>query len=347
MSNRNLTSAGESWETLEGFKRNRLTSALHNISLKQALTWMGRNSALAALIIAFLLGSVFLPTFLTRLNLSAILYQYAIIGFLALGQLLVILTAGIDLSQGAQVALTSIVTAYLMNAYGIPAAVIGGLAAGTAIGVTNGLLVSRTKMPPFVVTLGMMGVARGLAQVISDAKPIGIPMGPFVDFGRSNLGGMPVSALLWLGAGLLLTYFLKHRRLGRYIYAVGGGEESARLSGVDIRNVKLFVYAMCGLLTAVGGIIWTARLSSGSPIGGVGYEMESIAAVIIGGGSLFGGLGTVLGTMVGVLLLGVINSILNLFGISPYWQGTIKGVLILLAVALSQLGRFKRSNKKQ
>jgi ribose/xylose/arabinose/galactoside ABC-type transport system permease subunit len=342
MSNRNLTGL-----TLESRKRERLAGAIQNVSLRQAIGWMGRNSALTALIIAFLLGSFLLPTFLTRLNLSAILYQYAIIGFLALGQLLVILTAGIDLSQGAQVALTSIVTAYLMRSYGIPVAVVGGLVAGTAIGMVNGLLISRTKMPPFVVTLGMMGVARGLAQVISDAKPIGVSISSFVDFGRSNLGGVPVSALMWLVAGLLLAYFLKNRRMGRHIYAVGGGEENSRLSGVDVQGVKLFVYAMCGFLTAVGGIIWTARLSSGSPIGGVGYEMESIAAVIIGGGSLFGGIGTVMGTMVGVLLLGVINSILNLFGISPYWQGTIKGALILLAVALSQLTRFKRRSSKQ
>jgi ribose/xylose/arabinose/galactoside ABC-type transport system permease subunit len=345
MSNRNLTSLGDAWESLGNSNKNRRAELLQSLAPRKVVAWMGRNSALVALIIAFLLGSILLPTFLTRLNLSAILYQYAIIGFLALGQLLVILTAGIDLSQGAQVALTSIVTAYLMRSYGVPAAVLGGLAAGTAIGLANGLLVSRTKMPPFVVTLGMMGIARGLAQLLSDSRPIGISMAAFVDFGRSNLGGVPVSALLWVAAGLLLTYFLKNRRLGRHIYAVGGGEESARLSGVDIPRVKLFVYAMSGFLTAVGGIIWTARLSSGSPIGGVGYEMESIAAVIIGGGSLFGGLGSVFGTMVGVLLLGVINSILNLFGISPYWQGTIKGVLILLAVALSQIGRFKRSKK--
>jgi inositol transport system permease protein len=319
------------------------SAALPERSAPRLLNWVGKNSALLALVVVFASGALFIPTFLTRLNLSAILYQYAIIGFLALGQLLVILTAGIDLSQGSLVALTSIVTASVMARYGVLPAVLGGLAASTLLGVGNGLLVARTRIPPFVVTLGMMGVARGLAQLISDARPISIGVESFIDFGRSNLCGFPVSALLWLGAGLLLSIFLNQRRLGRHIYAVGGSEESARLSGVDVGRVKLLVYALSGLLTAVGGVIWTARLSSGSPIGGMNYEMESIAAVIVGGGSLFGGVGSVSGTLVGVLLFGMINSILNLVGISPYWQGTIKGALILLAVALSQVRRMSKN----
>jgi ribose/xylose/arabinose/galactoside ABC-type transport system permease subunit len=308
-------------------------------SLNQIGSWAGKNSALVALIITVLIGALFVPNFLTALNLKAILFQYSIIGLLALGQLLVILTAGIDLSQGSVVALTSIITATLMLKFGIIPAVIGGLLTGCLTGVTNGLLVSRTKIPPFVVTLGMLGIARGLALFISDSKPIAIENQSFIDFGRSMVFGIPVSALIWLAASILLWYFLKHRRTGRYIYALGGNEESSRLSGVNVDNVKLLVYGLCGFLTAMAGVIWTARLSSGSPIGGVNYEMESIAAVIVGGGSLFGGIGSVTGTMVGVLLFGTINSILNLMGISPYWQGTIKGVLILLAVALSQVRR--------
>ena len=312
---------------------------LSGVASGKLLSWVEHNSALVALVITFVGGAVFIPTFLTRLNLSAILYQYAIIGFLALGQFLVILTAGIDLSQGSMLALTSIVTASLMQKFGVPAAIAGGLTISTFLGMVNGLLVSRTKIPAFVVTLGMLGVARGLALLVSDSKPISIGVEAFNDFGRSNLWGVPVSALLWLLIGILLTYFLTQRRLGRHIYAVGGSEESARLSGIDVRKVKLVVYALSGLLTAIGGVIWTARLGSGSPIGGNNYEMESIAAVIVGGGSLFGGTGSIYGTLVGTLMFGVINSILNLIGISPYWQGTIKGVLILLAVALSQVRR--------
>jgi ribose transport system permease protein len=301
--------------------------------------WAGRNTAMLALLIVFLLGALFVENFLSGLNLSAILYQYAIIGFLALGQLLVILTAGIDLSQGSLIALTSVVTAYMMRSFGIPVAVLSGLLASTLLGLLNGFIVSRTRIPAFVVTLGTLGIARGLALLIADSKPIAIEIQSFVDFGRANLFGVPASAILWILLAVGLAFFLKNRRLGRYIFAVGGSEESSRLSGVDVKNIKLMVYCLSGLFTAIGAIIWTARLSSGSPIGGNNYEMESIAAVMVGGGSLFGGVGSVSGTVVGVLLFGIINSILNLVGISPYWQGTIKGVLILAAVALSQIRR--------
>lgn len=305
----------------------------------RALNWVSKNSALVALLALITIGTLLVPNFATRQNMSAILYQYAIIGFLALGQLLVILTSGIDLSQGSVVAFTSIIVAVMMRQFGILPSVVGGLASATLLGVTNGLLVSRTKIPPFVVTLGMLGIARGLALLLSNAKPIAVEFDSFIDFGRSNLFGVPVSAILLVLTSLGLAYFLAHRRTGRHIYAIGGGEESARLSGINIQRVKLLVYALSGLLTAIGGVIWTARLSSGSPIGANNYEMESIAAVIVGGGSLFGGIGTVAGTLIGVVLFGVINSILNLLGISPYWQGTIKGVLILLAVALGQIRR--------
>jgi ribose/xylose/arabinose/galactoside ABC-type transport system permease subunit len=315
-----------------------------SITTDRTLEWMGQNSALMALIILFAVGMAFIPNFFTKQNLSAILYQYAIIGFLALGQLLVILTAGIDLSQGSLVAFTSIVVAMLMQSYGIPIAIIGGIIGTTLLGVCSGLIVSRSKIPAFVVTLGMTGIARGLAMLLSNSKPISIEIESFVDFGRSNLLGFPVSGILLIIASLVIAYFLKNRRTGRYIYAVGGSEESSRLTGINVRNIKLMVFGLSGLLTAIGGIIWTARLSSGSPIGANNYELESIAAVIVGGGNLFGGIGTVSGTIVGIVLFGVINSILNLLGISPYWQGTIKGVLILLAVALSQIRRPSRSN---
>lgn len=316
------------------------------ISRDKIASWTGRNTALLALILVFVGGAVFYPTFLTRLNLSAILYQYAIIGFLALGQLVVILTAGIDLSQGSLVALSSITITFTMLRFGVPVAIAAGVVVGVLIGIVNGLLVARTKIPPFVVTLAMMGIARGMALLISDSKPIAVDVDAFTNFGRANLWGVPVSALLWFGSAGLLGYILKNRRLGRHIYAVGGSEESARLSGVDVHLVKIVVYSLSGLLTAVGGVIWTARLGSGSPIGGNGYEMESIAAVIVGGGSLFGGIGSVSGTVVGVLLFGVINSLLNLAGISPYWQGTIKGALILAAVALSQVRRINSRSAK-
>ena len=305
--------------------------------------WIANNSALVAMIILFFIGSIYVKNFFTMQNFSGIFYQYAIIGFLALGQLLVILTAGIDLSQGSLVAFTSIVVALLMQKFGIGIAVTGGLLAATSLGVVNGLVVSRTRIPPFVVTLGMLGIARGLGLVLSNAKPISIEIESFNNFGRSAILGIPVSAILLVVISILLAFFLKYRKSGRYIFAIGSSEESSRLSGIDVKKIKLLVYAASAFLTGIGAVMWTARLNSGSLIGANGYEMESIAAVIVGGGNLFGGVGTVGGTLIGILLFGMINSVLNLVGISPYWQGTIKGVLILLAVALSQIQRLRRN----
>jgi ribose/xylose/arabinose/galactoside ABC-type transport system permease subunit len=241
-----------------------------------------------------------------------------------------------------------VVTAALITNAGLPlpVAVLGGILAATVLGLCNGLLVARTPIPAFIVTLGMLGIARGLALLVSNNQPISIADPFFFTLGRARLLGIPISFLLWLLIAVALHYFLTQRRMGRAIYAVGGSAESARLSGINVSGVKVFVYTMSGMLTGVAGVLWASRLSSGSPIGGVNYELESIAAVVVGGGSLFGGIGTVGGTVAGVLIFGVINSMLNLAGISPYWQGTIKGVLILLAVALGQVRRMAQSRAR-
>ncbi len=267
----------------------------------------------------------------------AIMFQYSIIAFLALGQMLVVLTGGIDLSQGSLVALTSIIAAVAMSHFGLVPALLLAVIGCTLLGITSGTLVAYTKMPPFIITLGMLGIGRGLAKFIANAKPVPIQDPFFRSLGRKVIFGIPLSVILLLIVCVVLVWFLRNRRLGRYIYAVGSNEESARLSGINTKKVKLFAYSMSALLTSIGGLVWAARLGSGSPIGGANYEMESIAAVIVGGGSLSGGKGSVTGTIAGVLLFGVINSILNLSGISPFWQGAIKGVFILLAVAASQI----------
>jgi len=294
-------------------------------------------SAWIVLLVLVAYGAFGVRNFLSQMNLSAILYQYSIIGLLALGQFLVILTAGIDLSQGSVVALTSITAALVMTRYNVWLGIACGLLLATSMGAISGLLVSRTSMPPFLVTLGMMGVARGLAMQIANARPVPVYNDSFIAFGSSSLLGIPVSTYIWVGVALLCLFFLTRRPLGRYVYAVGSSEENCRLSGIKVPSVKLTVYVLSALLTAVGGVIWTSRLGSGSPVGGVNYELESIAAVVVGGGSLFGGKGRIDGVMAGVLIFGLINSILNLSGISPFWQGMIKGLIVLLAVALSQL----------
>ncbi len=301
--------------------------------------WLNNNTALIALVVMVIIGAISSPYFVSERNMSAILFQYSVIGFLALGQLLVILTGGIDLSQGSQVALTSIITAVLMSTYGPMVAVLGAVVVIMLLGLINGILIAHAGLPPFVVTLGMLGIARGLAMLIANARPVPITVDAFSQFGRSQVYGVPTSALLWLACALILFFFLSRFRLGRYIYAVGSNEESARLSGINVKSVKIFAYILCSLLTALGGVLWAARLGSGSPIGGSFYELESIAAVLVGGGSFFGGIGTVLGTVAGVLIFGTINSILNLLGVSPFLQGAMKGVIILLAVVLSQVRR--------
>lgn len=298
---------------------------------------LGPYSAWIVLLLLLAYGCIGVPNFLSTENLSAILYQYSIIGLLALGQFLVVLTAGIDLSQGSLVALTSITTALILSRYGIVAGIAGGVTLVTAVGVGSGLLVSRTSMPPFLVTLGMMGLARGLALQIANARPVPIYNDAFIAFGSSSFLWIPLSTYIWLGASLLVYLFLRRRPWGRYVYAVGSSEENSRLSGIKVPSIRLGVYVASAVLTSIGGLIWTARLGSGSPVGGVNYELESIAAVVVGGASLFGGKGRVDGVIAGVLIFGLINSVLNLSGISPFWQGMIKGLIVLLAVALSQM----------
>ena len=317
----------------------------NNLSIRQVLRWVSQHSALMILILLFTYGALGLPNFLTELNLSAIFYQYSVIGLLALGQLLVILTGGIDLSQGAVVALTSITTATVMRSHGLLPGILGGIALATCMGVCSGLLVARTNMPPFLVTLGMLGVSRGLAMQIANAKPVPINITSFNAFGQSSIFGIPTSTFIWAAACISIYYFLSRRRLGRYIYAVGSHAENSRLSGINIGVVKLMVYTLSAFFTSIGGVIWTSRLGSGSPVGGVNYELESIAAVVVGGGSLFGGEGSIFGMVTGVLIFGVINSVLNLLWISPFWQGMIKGMLVLLVVALSQLRRAGRNER--
>ncbi|MDW7670509.1 MAG: ABC transporter permease [Bacillota bacterium] len=311
--------------------------------MKDAGTWISNRSGPIALAVLLFYGFFFVGNFSTETNLTAILLQYSIIGCLALGQLIVILTGGIDLSQGSQIALATVVCAVVMSRFGVIPGIIMALLIPTMVGFSTGLLVSRLKMPAFIVTLGMLGVSRGLAMRIANARPVSINIDGFKQFGYATLLRIPVAAIIFGIAAILVLYLLKKRKLGRYLYAVGSSEESTRLSGVNIMKVKLFAYTASGFLTAVGGVLLAARLGSGSPIGGSGYELESIAAVVVGGGSLFGGIGGVGGTVSGVFLFGVINSILNLTGIPPFWQGTMKGLIILAAVALSQMRKKSRN----
>ncbi|MEB0165213.1 ribose ABC transporter permease, partial [Glaciimonas sp. CA11.2] len=270
-------------------------------------------------------------------NLVNIARQVSINAIIAVGMTCVILSGGIDLSVGAVMALTGTITAGLMVA-GIPAvfAILIGLVAGILFGMANGFFVAYAKMPPIIVTLATMGIARGLALIYTGGYPIGGLPDWFEFFGRGSVAGIQTPILIMLMVFVIAYIVLDHTPIGRYIYAIGGNEEATRLSGVRVPRYKLMVYAISGFTAAIAGLVLTSRLMSGQPNAGVSFELDAIAAVVMGGTAINGGRGSILGTLVGALMLGVLNNGLNMMGVSPYLQNIIKGVIILLAIYISR-----------
>jgi putative xylitol transport system permease protein len=281
--------------------------------------------------------SIINENFLTWGNWVNILRQTSINGILAIGMTYVILTKGIDLSVGSILALSGLVTGSLVTGSAPHAAIVGivaGLAVGLLLGAVNGLLVARLSVAPFVVTLGMLSVARGLTFIYNDGMPIANLSREFRFIGQGMVGGIPVPVII-LGITFCIFWFvLKYTTFGRYVYAVGGNERSAKTSGIATRRVIFTVYAISGLLSALAGQILAARTTSALPQAGVAYELDAIAAVVIGGTSLTGGVGTLSGTLIGALIIGVINNGLDLMGVSSYYQQVIKGMIIVAAVLL-------------
>jgi len=298
---------------------------------------------IALMILSFAL-SIYDPNFRKLENLSNIGYQTAVIVTLAAGQTLVIIAGGIDLSVGSVLALVGVVTALVLASNKpIPLAITTGLLVGVGCGFVNGFFVTKGRIPPFISTLGMMGVARGLALVLSKAQNVFIPQEgkfePFLELGTGRWLGIPTPFLIAAVVAALTEILLSFTRLGRHIYAVGGNKEAARLSGVSVNQILLTVFMLCGLTTAIGGIIETARLSVGQPTGGQLYELHAIAAAVIGGASLAGGRGSVLGTVLGALLMAVIRNGSDLLNIPYEWQQVILGALVVLAVLFDQWRR--------
>jgi inositol transport system permease protein len=276
-------------------------------------------------------------TFLSVANLTNVARQVSINGILAVGVTFVLLTAGVDLSLGSVVALSGVACATFAHpgdhSVIVPIAV--GLLTGAACGLVNGVLVTRGGVAPFIVTLGMMTIARGLALIVSGGRPVANMSNELTALAGDFLG-IPIPVLCFSGVALVVWFFLRHFRLGRHIYAVGGNEHAARAAGVPVERVKLFAYGLCGLLTGLAGVVLAARITTGQPNAGQAYELDAIAAVVIGGTSLAGGVGTITGTLLGVLLIGVINNGLDLLGVSSYYQAVIKGVIIVGAVWLDR-----------
>lgn len=287
--------------------------------------------------------SVMSPDFLTVNNLLNVMRQVSINALIAFGMTLVILLGGIDLSVGSILALSSVLTATLLRAGVDPMlSTLLGILAGAAMGLVNGLVISKGKVAPFIATLATMTILRGLALVFSNGSPItGFDSEFFSMLGGGYVAGLvpvPVVWMLLLFAGF--WFLLKKTVFGRHLYATGGNEEAARLSGVKVDRVKLWVYTASGAMSAMAGVVLTSRLNSAQPTAGTGYELDAIAAVVLGGTSLSGGRGWIFGTLIGALLIGVLNNGLNLLGVSSFYQQVIKGAVILLAVLLD------RSNKK-
>lgn len=307
--------------------------------------------ALALMVIALSLAS---PNFLTVDNTLNVLRQISINLCLSLGMTLVILSGGIDLSVGSVLALSGVVAAGLLKnglalprfnllvQFTVPGAIVAGIGVGSVLGWFNGLAVTRFKLPPFVATLGMLSIARGLTMLWTGGFPV---TGLGDDFGRLGTGhalGIPMP--VWISAALVALFIVVTRRtrFGRHLYAVGGNERAATLSGLAVPRIKLMVYTLGGGLAAVAGLLVTARLDSATPNAGLGYELDSIAAVVIGGTSLSGGRGSILGTVLGCLIIGVLNNGLFLLNVSPFWQQVVKGFVILAAVAIDKASKAER-----
>ena len=281
--------------------------------------------------------SLLTDTFLSVANFTNVARQISINGILAVGVTFVLLTAGVDLSLGSVVALSGVACATFAHpgdhSVFVPIAV--GLITGAACGLVNGVLVTRGGVAPFIVTLGMMTIARGLALIFSGGRPVA-DMSNELTALAGDFIGIPIPVLCFAGVAAAAWFFLRNFRLGRHIYAVGGNENAARAAGVPVEKVKLFAYGLCGLLTGLAGVVLAARITTGQPNAGQAYELDAIAAVVIGGTSLAGGVGTITGTLLGVLLIGVINNGLDLMGVSSYYQAVIKGVIIVGAVWLDR-----------
>ena len=292
------------------------------------------------LLVIFIVGlalSLLTDTFLSVANFTNVARQISINGILAVGVTFVLLTAGVDLSLGSVVALSGVACATFAHPgdHSVFVPITVGLLTGAACGLVNGVLVTRGGVAPFIVTLGMMTIARGLALIVSGGRPVADMSNELTALAGDFLG-VPIPVLCFAGVAFAAWFFLRNFRLGRHIYAVGGNENAARAAGVPVERVKLFAYGLCGLLTGLAGVVLAARITTGQPNAGQAYELDAIAAVVIGGTSLAGGVGTITGTLLGVLLIGVINNGLDLMGVSSYYQAVIKGVIIVGAVWLDR-----------
>lgn len=304
---------------------------------------MRKYGLIAILLVAVIILSIVSDTFLTVTNLMNVLRQVSINGILAVGMTFIILTAGIDLSIGSLMAVAAVISTSIVahDPSAVGWALLAGMAASGLLGGVSGTMSAKLNVAPFVATLAMMTIARGIALIYTNGRPIVVSSDPFKFLGQGYVGPIPVPVIIFVVVTVIMAVVLYKTKFGRYVYAIGGNENAAKISGIRVGGIKIWVYVINGFLAGLAGILLSSRISSGQPNSGMGYELDAIAAVVIGGTSLFGGRGSLLGTIVGVLIIGVINNGLNLLDVSSYWQQIIKGLIIAGAVILDQ--RAKRN----
>lgn len=287
-------------------------------------------------IIICLILSFISPQFLTVSNWTIIITQASINALLAFGVTFVIITGGIDLSLGSMVAVTGVTAAMLAHPDTFPVAlpIFAGLLSGLLMGLFNGFIITKSKIAPFIVTLGTMTIGRGLALILSKGRPISNLSDSFNFIGGGDILGIPFPIIVLIIIFIICSLILKKTILGRYIYAIGGNEQASRASGINVNQVKMAVYSISGLLAGLAGVLLTSRITTGQPNAGAGFELDAIAAAVIGGTSTSGGTGTMTGTLVGVLLIGVINNGLDLLNVTSYYQQVVMGIIIIGAVVL-------------
>ncbi len=309
-------------------------------------------------IVVILLGiciilSIISPSFRSIRNLTNIIRQVSMIGIISMGVTLAIITSGIDLSSGSVLALVGvIVTSMSQNAVNtiqpisivlpIAIAILIGLVVGTILGIINGSLHAFGKIPPFIATLGMMTVARGLALLYSNGRPIGDLKESFIFIGGGSFMHISIPIWIYLFVGIISHIMLSKSRFGRYVFAIGGNEQAARICGINVEKVKVMVYAYAGLLSAIAGIMLVSRTAAGNPSYGVSYELDAIASTVIGGTSLSGGVGSIPLCVIGALIIGVLNNSMDLMGVNAYWQQIVKGLIIVIAVLIDARKQRKK-----
>ena len=326
--------------TTTGASRSRMRSALGGDSVQRFL-------ALGALVILLAFFSVISEPFRTTDNYISILVATAVNGVLAMGVTFVIITGGIDLSVGTTMTFCSVILGLAVTNAGLPLwlGVPAALAAGALVGTVNGTLIAKAKIPPFIATLGMMSITRGLAQVLSDVRPIYFDDTPqfYELFMGKYVFGIPNVVFIMFGAAIIASLVLTKTTLGRYTFALGSNEEATRLSGVNVDRWKIAVYGVCGLFAGLGGILIAARMTSAQPSVGPGYELDAIAAAVIGGTSLSGGEGSIVGTVIGAFIISTLTIGLSIIGVPDQWKLVITGMVVIGAVWLDILRRRGRS----